>query len=845
MLLFLCPIISILEVLLLLFDLFISNKDPELTILSFEIFYTSMAIVSFLIFFINRFFKKDTKKNARKILVSTYIYCFFILLWAFFMTYIDYTSGFSPSIGLFFVCVTVVGSIFYLNPIIMAAVLFLMLIVQILTMIFIFKMPPKALYMPNTYIFTLAGIVLSLARYRSLIREVKQSSQIKQAMLEAEKANKAKSSFLAVMSHEIRTPMNAIVGLTDISLRENLPFIVKENLRQVKSAGASLLTIINDILDFSKIESGRLEIVPAKYDIISLFADTASLVNVRIGNKSLLLNLQVNSELPYLLFGDDVRTKQVILNLASNAVKFTQTGSVSIIIDFDKITEQDSSSDKMKILLKVKIIDTGIGIKKEDISKLFSSFSQVDMQHNRKKEGSGLGLAISKQLIELMNGNIGVESEYGKGSTFFFSIPQIVDKNVTIKEFYNLNEELIPNSNMASLDLKNLLYNEKFTSKYEDQRNSLSKKFTAPDVSILIVDDNPLNLQVAEGLLRPYQFKIDLASSGFEALEKVQEKSHNLVFLDHMMPGMDGVETAQKMAEIKSYKDGKPFSLPILTAWTANALGDNQKMFLNNGFSDFVAKPIDLDDLNIKLQKLIPPEMQLLDNTGTTDNTTSSDLSPLSEQGLDITSALKNTGNENNLISVLKTFVKTSDKNQRDISKLSASILENEKSNQTQEIIDNTFNDFTIQVHSLKSSARTIGAMNLSEMSKKLEEKGLSKDSADIKTKVQELLSEYKKITDVISENLIKMNVIESIKNEKSSLQNKPTFVETDISKELTEIICACNEFDEDKILNQLKLINIFNLSNKQKQLINSITDSIESFDFDECKKIIEDYQEK
>lgn len=680
-LLFATLVIGILEFILVGVNFYFVSRSMEFGGKYFSYLYIAMTIVSFVIYFINLYAKRNIEKSIKLVNISAYVYCVFVIVWSFLMTYADYLEGFNPSTALLFVCIMFICGVFYLNPVVLIPILFVIIISYILCLRFVFNDTPKNIYMPNLYIFISAGIILSLARYRVFIREVKQSSLIKKAKQEADSANKAKSSFLAVMSHEIRTPMNAIIGLTDMALLENPSEQTKEYLRLVKNSGQSLLSIINDILDFSKIESGRLAIVPVEYDIIAMLADTSSLVEVRIGNKSLILALKINPDIPCMLRGDDIRIKQVVLNLAANAVKFTEKGSVTISVDFE-----NDLMDTNKIMLRVDVVDTGIGIKQEDLDKLFDSFSQVDMSHNRKKEGTGLGLAISKQLVDLMGGQIGVESEYGRGSRFYFSVPQTVVEQDTVNKIYSLIDETSVAGGFVKLSSHDLLHDEKFTSRFNVSENISLSPFIAPDARLLVVDDNPINLQVAVGLMRPYQIKVDSASGGREAFEKTKQNPYDVIFLDHMMPDLDGFQTADLIKTIKTYNDGTPFKMPILVAFTANVMEDVREKFIEEGFVDFVPKPIDVKELDIKLRHLIPSGLQIAvgklnsnfakpqDDLPTEQQICSSkqksevfDFSFLQSLGFDTDAALLNTGSRDNYLSVLKSFVAVADDNAKKI----------------------------------------------------------------------------------------------------------------------------------------------------------------------------------
>jgi signal transduction histidine kinase/ActR/RegA family two-component response regulator len=381
---------------------------------------------------------------------------------------------------------------------------------------------------------------------------------------EVKNASETKSRFVANMSHEMRTPMNAVVGLTSLMLEEDIPGNVKETLRKINIAGNTLMELINDILDISKIEAGKLELTPVKYDVANLLNEIVTMNMVRIAGKPISFKLDVNEDMPAILFGDDLRIKQVLNNLLSNAFKYTKEGTVTL-----QMRNEEDAAGSVFITFAIK--DTGIGIREEDIKKLFVDYNQVDTQANRKIEGTGLGLSITKKFVEMMGGEIVVESEYGKGTTFRVNIRQGFVSDETIGK--EVAEKLC-------------------SFRYSDQRKLAYEKLNRPDLSyahVLVVDDFPTNLDVAAGMMRKYRMHVDCVLSGQAALDRIAAGApvYNAIFMDHMMPEMDGVETVTK---IRTLDTEYAKNIPII-ALTANAVAGSERMFLDNGFNAFLSKP--------------------------------------------------------------------------------------------------------------------------------------------------------------------------------------------------------------------------------------------------------------
>ncbi|MDR1081881.1 MAG: response regulator, partial [Deltaproteobacteria bacterium] len=499
---------------------------------------------------------------------------------------------------------------------------------------------------------------------------------------QAEKASRSKSAFLASMSHEIRTPMNAIIGMAELALREKIPSSAFEMVMSIKSAGNNLLSIINDILDFSKIESGKMEIVPAEYLFSSLIQDVVGIIRTRMAEKPIELFVYIDNRIPNRLIGDEVRIRQVFLNLLSNAVKYTKEGFVKLKVTGEFLTEG-------WVDFSFSIEDSGIGIKPDNLKELFTNFTQFDKAANKGIEGTGLGLAITRNLARLMNGDIKVKSEYGKGSVFtarltqryeryepFAKVEDPDSKRVLVYEPRQLFAELLKNSltglgvtnvNMVdnplsfseevrggqwnyifvpnsfynqaghmmaqlakdpgvkvilmaesrdmighenittlfmpvySLPLANILNDVDIRRTYQSQ-TSADVRFTAPDARILVVDDIVTNLKVAAGLLIPFKATVDICESGAEALELIKKNSYDLVFMDHMMPVMDGIVATDRIRELPQGKD-----LPVI-ALTANAVSGVKEMFLEAGLNDFISKPIDPTKLEGILVRWLPKE---------------------------------------------------------------------------------------------------------------------------------------------------------------------------------------------------------------------------------------------
>lgn len=398
----------------------------------------------------------------------------------------------------------------------------------------------------------LAFMVVAYAAIKELLRQTQQAIW----------ASRAKTEFLARMSHEIRTPINAVLGMDEMILRESREKSTLEYAGNIKRAGQTLLTLISDILDLSKIETGKMDIVPVKYSINAFVDKLVTIISPQMEKKGLAFDIRVNPKMPSVLCGDEVRLSQIVMNLLSNAYKYTNYGSVTLNIDFKENPKADI------ITLKVMVEDTGIGIRESDIKQLFEEFKRADIQHNNNIEGSGLGLAISSKLLLQMNSELKVDSTYGYGSKFYFEIAQEVVDHIPVGEYSYGNNESLSGGNYK-------------------------ERFVAPDKSLLVVDDTQVNLLVFAGLLKQTQIQIDTALSGEEALELLKKKKYDIIFMDHLMPGMDGVETLNRIRKLEA---GSKKQTPVI-ALTANALSGSREWYLENGFSDYLSKPIEADEL--------------------------------------------------------------------------------------------------------------------------------------------------------------------------------------------------------------------------------------------------------
>ncbi len=408
--------------------------------------------------------------------------------------------------------------------------------------------------------------------YQNLLRTVTDLNEAKQA---ADQANQAKSDFLANMSHEIRTPISTVLGMNEMLLRESEDDTIITYSENIKNAGTTLLGLINDILDFSRIEAGKIEIVPVEYDLSQVINNLINMIQPRAEGKGLILNIDLDSRTPSGLFGDEVRISQVVTNLLTNAVKYTEEGSVTFSVGFEPIDDDPDS-----IMLNVSVKDTGIGIKQEDMHKLFSEFERLEEGRNRHIEGTGLGLSITKSFLNLMGSQLYVESTYGAGSRFYFSLKQKVINRDMLGEYRDLH------------------------SKHVNERKRYTVKFTAPDARILIVDDTAVNLMVFKGLIKKMLIRVDAATNGVDGLNFAARNQYDIIFIDHMMPGKDGIET---LRELKSSSDGPNIATPTICL-TANAISGAKEKYLSAGFDDYLTKPIDPGVLESFLIKYLPDE---------------------------------------------------------------------------------------------------------------------------------------------------------------------------------------------------------------------------------------------
>lgn len=665
----------------------------------------------------------------------------------------------------------------------------------------------NTIIMVGLILLTSAGIFY---KFKSLMNDIEITQEkLRESNEEALLSSKAKSNFLANMSHEIRTPMNAISGMTDIILRETKDMDIKEYALNIKGACDSLLAIINDVLDISKIESGKLEIIKNEYKLSTVLNDVLNIATNRLELKPLMFTTNFQHDLPDQLLGDDIRVKQIMVNIVNNAIKFTSEGHIAF----------DVSGEYKKgiLVLKFTVTDTGIGISPENIDKLFIDFERINTTKNRNIEGTGLGLAISKRLCEMMNGQIAVTSEVGKGTTFSVEIQQEykeyipiakIDKQKSIlifetRDVYRnslkrdcqqlalekvvycslqseLNEalreqkfDLIFTSSMYLVKVQEMLSKRNLNSEiilladnssirtkydyttillpantisisnvingnlYSEGGNEKVTNFVAPSCKVLIVDDNIVNLKVAQGLMKPYEFVISTAENGKEAVEKIKNNKYDLVFMDHMMPIMDGIDAT---IAVRGLEEEYYQKLPII-ALTANAIVGTKEMFIQEGMTDFLAKPIKIHALNDILIKWLPKEKQIFTDKNKPDRVEEeNEAAILKIYAVDVNLGIKRTGGEfDAYLDILNMYY-------QDGVKRIASV---------QNFFDQKeLSSYKIEVHALKSASASIGAIDISEKARLLEEASANENWVYLNQNTNEFIEDFNSLLEHIREAL-------------------------------------------------------------------------------------------
>lgn len=532
----------------------------------------------------------------------------------------------------------------------------------------------------NGVILAVGLIFFLLFSTISTIREIMVMDREKQQALQA---SESKGRFLANMSHEIRTPIHAVLGMDAMILRESREAQIKEYALDIQNAGQTLLSLINDILDLSKIESGKLEILPTEYDFSSLIHDVVNMIEAKARDKGLILNLSVEEGIPSRLWGDDVRIRQILVNLMTNAVKYTETGSVTLMVS--AVIHEDTAE------LAFRVEDTGIGIREEDIEKLYHEFERIEEQRNRRIEGTGLGMNITTQLLERMGSRLQVESVYGKGSIFSFTLEQKIMCHEPVGDL----EQRIKNQAAAY---------------------SYQVLFTAPEARLLVVDDNAVNRRVFAQLLKATQIQIDEASGGEECLELVRKKAYDLIFLDHMMPDLDGITVLHRMREWKDY----PCQSTPVIALTANAVTGAREMYLNEGFQNFLSKPVNPEKMEKMIMELLPKEKVIYEQAkaGVSEEKvgekTEETILPELE-GIDWNYAKLYCRDIAILKDTVQQFYQTMETEAAHLERFLAQL------GQLAETDSEALGQFRIKVHSMKNSAAMIGAVSLSGLAKMLE----------------------------------------------------------------------------------------------------------------------------
>lgn len=619
----------------------------------------------------------------------------------------------------------------------------------------------------------------------------KHNLELERAIEDARKANRAKDLFLSNMSHEIRTPINTMLGMNELILRESQDETIRGYALDIKQAGEILVSLISDILDFSKIQSGRMELMDAPYDISSFLNDIINSISVPLRKKKLRLTLDIANDIPYKLSGDEIHLRQIVGNLLSNAVKYTKAGRVTLHLSWKKI-------DGDNITLEIAVEDTGIGVKKKDMQKIFETFTKLDMEAGSAEEGTGLGLAVSNRLVELMGGKLSVQSEYGKGSTFSFAIPQKVIDSKPLGDFKKQYDRSVSTS---------IAYRE---------------KFIAPLGKILVVDDNAMNLAVAQDLLRKTKLQIDVASSGEECLEMLKRKEYHLICMDHMMPGMDGIEALHAIREL----EGNPSrDIPVI-ALTANAVVGAKQFYLDAGFEDYLTKPIEPEKLEDMLIKNLPKELVYITNEEeqAIDDDKELDIESLTDMGINASNGLKYMGGSRVLYKrILQDFRE----------------LLVEKEEQLKKMLDKEdVSGYAIIVHALKGNARNVGADALAEEAFELEKKSKAGSLEEVEVQSPILFS----MMHTMRENLdryIKQNGLEQEKKEVSEPKEEIILSDSGWREKLKTLNQYLDEFETDSIAESIKELKSYKLTDSQRKMLRMCEKAVNDFAYDVAMEIV------
>ena len=621
-----------------------------------------------------------------------------------------------------------------------------------------------------------------IARAMYLVEDIDAEKRERERLLnnaeQAFAASQAKSAFLSNMSHEIRTPINAVLGLNEMILRESDDAKILSYAENVRTAGTTLLGLVNDILDFSKIEAGKMEIIPVDYDISSLLNDLVNMIRIKADNKGLTLALAFDKNTPKLLRGDEIRIKQVITNILTNAVKYTEKGSVTFGVTYEKIPDESDA-----VLLKISVKDTGIGIKSEDIEKLFSEFERIEEERNRNIEGTGLGMNITKRLLEMMGSSLHVESVYGEGSTFSFVVKQIVRKWEPLGDYETAYKKSL------------------------EGRDKYREKFKAPNAKILVVDDNRMNLVVFTSLLKHTAVKIDTAMSGDEGLTLAYQKKYDIIFFDHMMPKKNGIET---LHELKAQADNPNLHTPTICL-TANAISGAREQYMAEGFDDYLTKPIDAPKLEDMIVHYLPADKVQLSASDTVEESAEeipAELEALQGQDwIDISVGIKNSGSVEAYLPLLEIFYTSLEEKIAEIENFYAAA---------------DYLNYTIKVHAIKSSARIIGAIKFGEEAQLLENAGKREDVAYIHEHHAAIMQKLRSFKEPLSK------IFAS-----DDSDDKPEADAELMEEVFEEIKSAADDMDSERLQDIFAEMSDYRIPQDAAELWNKISAAVADYDYE------------